>query len=378
MVAPAAFFCCLSGECALGRKTPLYQTHVDAGARMVDFGGWDMPVHYGSQIEEHHAVRREAGVFDVSHMGVVDVRGPAAREAMQRLLCNDVGRLETLGDALYTCMLNERGGVIDDLIVYAAEDGYRVVVNAATREQDLAWMRSQGVVGDVTFEERDDLAMLAVQGPGARSQVQALLDEAVVARAGELRPFQATRRDELFISRTGYTGEDGFELVMPAGEVADWWQRLVAAGVRPCGLGARDTLRLEAGLNLYGTDMTTETTPLESALGWTVAWEPSDRDFIGRQALAAQREQGVTQKLSGVLLEDRGVLRNHQGVRTPAGEGEITSGSWSPTLERAIGFARVPADAGDECEIDMRGKWKAARLVRPPFVRHGRIRIDLD
>ena len=362
----------------MGRKTPLYQTHVDAGARMVDFGGWDMPVHYGSQLDEHHSVRREAGVFDVSHMGVVDVRGADARVAMQRLLCNDVARLGCAGDALYTCMLNERGGVIDDLIVYAAEQGYRLVVNAATRDQDLAWMRAQGAVGEVEFIERDDLAMLAVQGPQARAQVQALLDTELAGRAEALRPFQATQSRELFISRTGYTGEDGFELVMPGDAVADWWQRLVTAGVRPCGLGARDTLRLEAGLNLYGTDMTADTTPLESALGWTVAWEPAERDFIGRQALAAQREQGVTHKLTGVVLEGRGVLRNHLPVHTPAGAGEITSGSWSPTLERAIGLARVPVDAGDSCEIEMRGKWKQARLLRPPFVRHGHIRVELD
>ena len=359
----------------MGSKTPLYQTHVDAGARMVDFGGWDMPVHYGSQLEEHHAVRREAGVFDVSHMGVVDVRGAAATAALQRLMCNDVARLGGPGEALYTCMLNERGGVVDDLIVYATGDGYRVVVNAATRRQDLDWMRQQGAVGEVEFIERDDLAMLAVQGPRAPAQVQALLDDDLAGQAEALRAFQSLETPQLFVSRTGYTGEDGYELIMPAAKAGDWWQRLVSAGVRPCGLGARDTLRLEAGLNLYGTDMTAETTPLESALGWTVAWEPETRDFIGRQALAAKREQGVTHKLTGVVLAGRGVLRNHLRVKTPAGEGEITSGSWSPTLERAIGLARVPAGAADECEIEMRGKWKPGRLVRPPFVRHGRVRI---
>lgn len=345
---------------------------------MVDFGGWDMPVHYGSQLEEHHVVRRDAGIFDVAHMGVVDVRGADAQRAMQRLLCNDVARLQAPGDALYTCMLNDNGGVIDDLIVYLADEGYRAVVNAATREQDLEWMRRRGDVGEVEFIERDDLAMLAVQGPHARERVLDILDGALAESAAALKPFQATGEDSPFVSRTGYTGEDGFELIMPATAAVDWWQRLVAAGVRPCGLGARDTLRLEAGLNLYGTDMTTETTPLESALGWTVAWDPAGRDFIGREALAAQREQGVSRKLTGVVLEGRGVLRNHMRVRTPSGEGEITSGSWSPTLERAIGLARIPADADETCEIELRGKWKPARRVRPPFVRHGRVRVTLD
>ena len=362
----------------MGYKTPLYDAHVEAGARLVDFGGWDMPVHYGSQIDEHHAVRKAAGVFDVSHMTVVDVTGAAAREALQYLLCGDVARLTAPGQALYTCMLNAEGGVVDDLIVYRRESDYRMVVNAATREQDLAWIAAHTGRFDAAFNERDDLAMLAVQGPQAAAHVQALLDGPLREAAAALKPFNAVADGELFVGRTGYTGEDGYEVIMPAAQARDWWRDLLAAGVRPCGLGARDTLRLEAGLNLYGTDMTQDTSPLESALGWTVAWAPESRDFIGREALTRQKAEGVTRRLCGLVLGERGVLRNHLRVRTDAGEGEITSGSFAPTLGRAIGLARVPAAAQEDCEVEIRGQWKAARLVRPPFVRHGRILVDVD
>ena len=363
----------------MGEKTPLYSEHERLGARIVDFGGWDMPLHYGSQVEEHHAVRTEAGMFDVSHMTVVDVAGAEAEAWLRRLLANDVARLQAPGKALYSCMLNDDGGVIDDLIAYyLGPQQYRLVVNAATRAKDLDWMQRAAEGVQVSVTERPELAMIAVQGPSARERAAALLPEADRAAALALAPFTAMPSGELFVARTGYTGEDGWEIILPGGQAVATWQALLAAGVRPCGLGARDTLRLEAGMNLYGQDMDETTTPLESALGWTVAWEPAERDFTGRAALQAQRDAGPPRKLVGLLLEDRGVLRAHQRVVTPDGDGEVTSGSFAPTLGRSVGFARVPAGAGERVEVDIRGRLLSARVVRPPFVRKGKPRIQLD
>jgi len=363
----------------MGDKTPLHGEHERLGARIVDFGGWDMPLHYGSQVEEHHAVRSDAGLFDVSHMTVVDVAGEGAGAWLQRLLANDVARLQAPGKALYSCMLNEDGGVIDDLIVYfLGPDRFRMVVNAATRAKDLAWLARQAEGTGVRLSERPELAMLAVQGPNARAKAAALLPAAGREAALALAPFSAAQFGELFVARTGYTGEDGWEIILPGTEAAGFWRALVAAGIRPSGLGARDTLRLEAGMNLYGQDMDESTSPLESGLGWTVAWEPAARDFIGRAALEAQRSAGPARKLVGLLLEDRGVLRAHQRIVTPAGEGEVTSGSFSPTLGRSVGFARVPAHAGERVQVDVRGRLLEARVVRPPFVRNGKPRIQLD
>ena len=362
----------------MGQKTPLYELHVANGGKMVDFAGWDMPIHYGSQIEEHKQVRTDAGMFDVSHMAVVDLAGPGAKDFLRRLLANDVARLKTSGKALYSCMLNEQGGVIDDLIVYyLRDDWYRVVVNAATRDNDLAWMRQQAEGFDVDISERTDVGMIAVQGPNARDKAHRVMPEAVRAAAEGLKPFVAAAVDDWFVARTGYTGEDGYEIVLPAGEVSRVWAALAEAGVKPVGLGARDTLRLEAGMNLYGTDMDEHTSPLVSGLAWTVAWEPAERDFIGRQALEAEKAGGVPAKLVGLVLEDRGVLRNHQKVlANGAGEGEITSGSFSPSLGKAIALARLPAEAGERVKVEVRGKELAARVVKPPFVRHGKSCLD--
>jgi len=357
----------------MGKKTPLYDKHVGLGAKIVDFGGWDMPLHYGSQIDEHHQVRRDAGMFDVSHMTVLDLRGPRTREFLRRLLANDVVRLNTPGKALYSCMLNESGGVIDDLISYYLDDDwYRLVVNAATHDKDLAWIRDHAQAFSVEVDEPPQLAMVAVQGPNARAKVHAVLDGPVRERTESLARFSAVRADEWFIARTGYTGEDGYEIILPAAEVTALWDALYNAGVAPCGLGARDTLRLEAGMSLYGADMDEITSPLESGLGWTVAWEPAERDFIGRAALEAQRAQGVVRTLVGLVLEDKGVLRNHQKVVTGSGGGEITSGSFSPTLGKAIALARVPAAAQGSCQVEVRGRLLMARMVKPPFVREGK------
>ncbi len=360
------------------RKTVLNETHRRLGARMVPFGGWDMPVHYGSQIEEHHAVRRDAGMFDVCHMTVVDIRGEAAGPFLRRLLANDVARLRTVGKALYSCMLDDAGGVIDDLIVYRMDDAwYRMVVNAATTEKDLAWMEKQAASFEVTVAPRRDLGMIAVQGPRARERALPRLPEGLREAAAALPPFSAATDGAWFVARTGYTGEDGFEIMAPQAEVVPLWEGLMDGGVRPCGLGARDTLRLEAGMNLYGQDMDERTTPLEAGLGWTVDLRDPHRDFIGRRALERRQARGGLPRFTGLLLEGKGVLRNHLKLYEGDREvGEITSGGYSPTLERAIGLARIDAQAGDRPEVEIRGRRLPVRLVKPPFVRNGRPCIE--
>jgi aminomethyltransferase len=358
----------------MGLKTALYDTHVLQGAKIVDFGGWEMPLHYGSQIEEHHAVRRDAGMFDVSHMGVVDLTGERVREFLKSLLANDVGRLRIPGKALYSCMLLPSGGVIDDLIVYFMSDTwFRVVVNAGTRDKDVAWMRRHAAPFAVTVALRLDLAMIAIQGPNAREKILPLLAPAQRIVARDLQYFFGGTFDAWFVARTGYTGEDGFEVMLPAVEAAETWNALRAQGIQPAGLGARDTLRLEAGMNLYGNDMDEDHHPLESGLAWTVAFEPGDRDFIGRQALENLRRTSDVE-LVGLVLEERGVLRSHQKV-VPAGE--VTSGTFSPTLNRSIALARVPRTASSSVQVEIRGKLHPARIVKPPFVRHGKALISV-
>lgn len=360
----------------MGQRTPLYDLHLALGAKMVDFGGWDMPLHYGSQVEEHHQVRSDCGVFDVSHMTVIDVAGDAATPWLQRLLANDVARLDSPGKALYSPLLNADGGVIDDLIAYRTESGYRLVANAATRDKVLAWLQTQSVGFAVNFVERSELAILAIQGPHAREKVAQLLSAPRAALVRELRPFEGVAEGDWFIARTGYTGEDGLEIIFPGQQAPAFFNDLVGAGIAPSGLGARDTLRLEAGMNLYGQDIDETHTPLTSNLGWSIAWEPAERDFIGRAGLLAEIEQGVQEKLVGLVLEERGVLRAHQVVRVAGiGEGEITSGSFSPTLSKSIALARVPMATGDRAEVEIRGKWYPVRVVKPTFVRHGKILI---
>ncbi|AZL66408.1 MULTISPECIES: glycine cleavage system aminomethyltransferase GcvT [Pseudomonas] len=360
----------------MGQRTPLYDLHLALGAKTVDFGGWDMPLHYGSQVEEHHQVRSDCGVFDVSHMTVIDIDGCAATPWLQHLLANDVTRLDTPGKALYSPLLNADGGVIDDLIAYRTEDGYRLVANAATRDKVQAWLQAHSAGFAINFKLRPELAILAIQGPQAREKVAALLSPARAALIRELRPFEGVAEGDWFIARTGYTGEDGLEIILPGAQAPAFFNDLVGAGIAPSGLGARDTLRLEAGMNLYGQDIDEAHTPLTSNLGWSVAWEPASRDFIGRAGLLAEIEQGVQEKLVGLVLEERGVLRAHQVVRVSGiGEGEITSGSFSPTLSKSIALARVPIATGERAEVEIRGKWYPVRVVKPTFVRHGKILI---
>lgn len=373
---PFLFF----GIPAVLKTTPLNQTHRNMNAKMVDFGGWDMPLHYGSQLDEHHQVRSNAGMFDVSHMLAVDIKGKAAggvhdvRDFLRRLVANNVDKLTLPGKALYSCMLNPQGGVIDDLIIYfLSESWFRLVVNAGTADKDMGWMlarRDEFAAGiGLEITPRRDLAMIAVQGPNARAKVWQVIAGAQAETEG-LKPFQAAEFGKYFIARTGYTGEDGFEIMLPAADAAGLWDALHAAGVAPAGLGARDTLRLEAGMNLYGQDMDETTNPLESGLAWTVDLK-SERDFIGKKALLATP---VKQQLAGLLLLDRGVLRGHQKVTTPHGEGEITSGGFSPTLNQSIALARLPAgvSVGNEVQVSVRDKMLRAKVVKYPFVRNGK------
>jgi aminomethyltransferase len=357
------------------KRTPLYQAHVDAQGKMVDFGGWEMPLNYGSQIEEHHQVRTDAGMFDVSHMTVVDFKGVQAKVFLQTLIANDVDKLKTEGKALYSCMLNETGGVVDDLIVYYLNDeDYRMVINAGTTEKDIAWINAQAEGFDVSVEPKFDLAMIAVQGPNAREKVFAAIPGSEDV-AGELKPFNAASLGGLFIARTGYTGEDGFEIMLPEKSAEFTWKMLLEADVKPCGLGARDTLRLEAGMSLYGSEMNDEVSPLEAALTWTVDLTDEDRRFVGRDALEALKEKGAEKTIVGLVLEGKGVIRDHQKVVTSLGEGEVTSGTFSPTMSKAIALASVPKGLEGMCEIEMRNKLVSAKIVKPPFVRNGKILV---
>ena len=357
-------------------KTLLNETHRSLGAKMVDFGGWDMPIHYGSQIDEHHLVRRAAGMFDVSHMTVVDLKGARTREFLRQLLANSIDKLKVTGKALYSCMLNAQGGVIDDLIVYfLADDLFRMVVNASTREKDLAWIRQHAQAFGVDVIEREDLAIIAVQGPQARALVAGLVaegDRAALEKLGRFAALDVASADgvPLFVARTGYTGEDGYEVLLPQAAVVGFWNALLAAGVKPAGLGARDTLRLEAGMNLYGQDMDEGVTPYEAALAWTVALDEG-RGFIGRDVLEAQKAAGNARQMIGLVMDDKGVLRHGQKVLTANGEGEILSGTFSPTLGKAIAFARVPAGEPGDVRVDIRGKEVPVRVVKFPFVRDG-------
>ena len=355
------------------QHTPLYPQHRLAGAKMVDFAGWEMPINYGSQVKEHHQVRKDAGMFDVSHMVVVDFKGKDSKAFLQYLLANDVDKLKQKGKALYSCMLNEEAGIIDDLIVYYLSDNfYRMIINAATRENDLAWIKNKISAFEVQLQERDDLAMIAVQGPNAREKLLSTLDKTSAITVSALKPFFGVQLDNIFYARTGYTGEDGFEILVPNQEAVPLWKALLEVGIEPAGLGARDTLRLEAGMCLYGTDMDSSTSPLVSALKWTVALEPKQRNFLGRKALEAEIDAKPASKMVGLVLEEKGVLRSHQTVVTESGLGEITSGTFSPTLGVSIALARVPVDTNEHCFVEIRNKKMKARVVQPPFVRHGK------
>ncbi|CUS48364.1 MAG: aminomethyltransferase GcvT [Idiomarinaceae bacterium HL-53] len=360
----------------MAQRTALYDAHVEAGAKMVDFHGWDMPLHYGSQIEEHHAVRQHVGMFDVSHMTIVDVTGPEAKAYLRRLLANDVAKLTLSGKALYSAMLNEQGGVIDDLITYHFNDeSYRVVVNSATRDRDMAWLHQQAGEFDVQVTERTEFGMIALQGPEAEAKVATLVTPEQHEEIKGMKPFFGVQHDDLFVATTGYTGEAGYEIIVPVERVVEVWNTLKTAGVQPCGLGARDTLRLEAGMNLYGQDMDESVSPLAANMGWSVALEPTERDFIGRSALEAAKAAG-TEKLIGLVMTEKGVLRSGQKVVVEGGEGVITSGTFSPTLGVSVAMARVPTPVGETAEVEMRKKMVTVKVTKPSFVRNGKAVVE--
>ncbi|MBS5772106.1 MAG: glycine cleavage system aminomethyltransferase GcvT [Enterobacter cloacae] len=361
----------------MAQQTPLFEQHTQCGARMVDFHGWMMPLHYGSQLDEHHAVRTDAGMFDVSHMTIVDLKGSRTREFLRYLLANDVAKLTKPGKALYSGMLNASGGVIDDLIVYYfTEDFFRLVVNSATREKDLSWISQHAEPYSIDITVRDDLSLIAVQGPHAQEKAASLFTDAQREAVSGMKPFFGVEAGDLFIATTGYTGEAGYEIALPNEKAADFWQGLLNAGVKPCGLGARDTLRLEAGMNLYGQEMDEGVSPLAANMGWTIAWEPQDRDFIGRDALEQQREKG-NEQLVGLVMTEKGVLRNELPVHFTDAQGNvqkgvITSGTFSPTLGYSIALARVPAGIGETAVVQIRNREMPVKVTKPVFVRAGK------
>lgn len=377
------------------KRTPLYQSHVDSSGKMVDFSGWELPIHYGSQIDEHEAVRTDAGMFDVSHMVVVDVTGKDSKAWLQKLLANDVNKLKTVGKALYSPMLNDNGGIIDDLIVYLSnedETAYRIVSNAATRDKDIAQFEKVAKDFDVTLNERLDLAMIAVQGPKAIEKLTQAKPSWQDTLSG-LKPFVGAALDTIegenwFVAKTGYTGEDGVEVILPDDQAPAFFELLKQNGIKPAGLGARDTLRMEAGMNLYGHDMDDNISPYECNMGWTLALK-DDRDFVGREALVnnqkAAQENNTAMKQVGLLLTTRGVLREGMTVTINQGTdheqtGIITSGTFSPSLKNSIAIARVPANVtkDDHVQIDLRGKGKFVdvRVLDLPFVRNGKQQFD--
>ncbi|MBF0161007.1 MAG: glycine cleavage system aminomethyltransferase GcvT, partial [Magnetococcales bacterium] len=351
------------------KRTPLFDRHVALGGKMVPFAGWEMPLHYGSQLREHEVVRQRCGMFDVSHMGVIDLQGDRVEKMLRFLLSNDIARIPDPGQAQYGLMLNATGGISDDLIAYRIDrQHFFLVVNAANRDKAVAWIRVHAPSYGVQVVDRRDGMILAVQGPQSAAQLRLALPEGLGKEIHALKPFHFFQKAGWRIARTGYTGEDGFELMLSADDGIMAWENLLRVGVTPIGLGARDTLRLEAGMPLYGHDMDGHTTPMVTGLAWTVAWEPLDRDFIGRQALAPLWGQNPTHKRVGLILQGRGVLRDHQEIfwqGKPAGQ--ISSGGYSPTLEKGIALARLIRDVpvGSLCQVDMRGRFMDVQVVRP-------------
>ncbi|MEY3182679.1 MAG: Aminomethyltransferase [Pseudomonadota bacterium] len=349
------------------RKTPLYKVHKALGAKLIDFSGWAMPLYYKTQSLEHLAVRESAGIFDVSHMGIVDITGVDAQLFLSDVLANDIQKTVP-GKALYSCMLNPAGGIIDDLIAYhIATNHYRLVINASRTQADWDWLSTQAKRYKVNIKQCEDFALLALQGQKARGILSLVLNQPEIAT---LRPFSCKVFDAYTVAATGYTGEDGFEIMLPANQATELWSACLDKGVMPIGLGARDSLRLEAGLNLYGLDMDETVTPLESNLSWTVAFQPEDRLFIGREALIKQQTQGIKQQLKAIKLLGKGMLRHGQQVVDANGHalGVVTSASHSPLLQCSIGFARVNVEVGS-CFVDIRGQRLPAICAKPPLWR---------
>ncbi|HHT27496.1 MAG TPA: glycine cleavage system aminomethyltransferase GcvT [Firmicutes bacterium] len=358
----------------MSKRTPLYEAHVAAGARMIEFAGWEMPVQYTGVLEEHKTVRRYAGLFDLSHMGELFISGPDALEALQYLTTNDAAKID-VGQAQYSLLCLPTGGIVDDIVIYRLEDGYMVVVNAANSDKDVEWIQSR-LRGDVTFENRSaNTALLAVQGPLAAE----ILAKLTTTDLDALYSFEACRGQvagvDAIISRTGYTGEDGFELYFDDQYAVQLWTELLRVGtplgMAPVGLGARDTLRLEAKLSLYGNDLDENTTPLEAGLSYFVRFEKEE--FIGREALLEQKAEGIRRKLVGFVMQERGIPRHGYPLLSASGEkvGVVTSGSVSPSTGKEIGLGYVQSELavpGETIYVEMRGKARAAEIIKGRFV----------
>ncbi|WWO96376.1 MAG: glycine cleavage system aminomethyltransferase GcvT [Candidatus Dasytiphilus stammeri] len=364
------------------QRTILFDQHKKCGATMIHFNNWIMPLHYGSQITEHKAVRNDAGIFDISHMLILDLSGSNTRKFLRYLLANDVAKLLHPGKSLYTGMLNQDGGVIDDLMVYFIGESYfRLVVNAVNCSKDLAWISYHAMNFNVTLKIRNDLAFLSIQGPNAQKKMHSILSEKQLNTVEKLLPFSNIQIDELFIAYTGYTGEKGYEIALPQEKAVYLWHQLIASGITPVGLGARDTLRIEAGMNLYGNEMNESISPLEANMERTISWKYS-RNFIGRNALRIKYDHNKKKKLVGLLMKEKGMLRKNFRVSFMDKSGQkqigiITSGSYSPTLGHSIALARVPSTIGKSALVYLtHHNLKYQRIIpvevtNPVFVRNG-------
>jgi aminomethyltransferase len=352
-------------------KTALHESHIELGAKMVNFSNWEMPISYTSFIEEHNAVRNAAGIFDVSHMAVFDFMGGNQIAFFEKIFANDIKKISQNNKAIYGALLNEEGGILDDLIIYHANSKFRLVSNCSTREQNRDWYKKHAIEFGVEVIERSDMGILAIQGPDALNKILAISE--IDHQANNLQSFGCIFDGEKLFARTGYTGEDGLELIVPNSDIKSLWNKALELDCTPIGLGARDTLRLEAGLNLYGNDMTVDNHPYESNLGWTIDMNDENRQFIGKDALLSIN-QSESKKIVGIILRDKGVLRTGYEITHGQGNGIVLSGSYSPTLQSSIGLARVDRGYQENGKVMIRNKELNIDFVSPRFLRQGKIR----
>jgi len=352
-------------------KTTLHESHIELGAKMVNFSNWEMPISYTSLIEEHNAVRNTAGIFDVSHMAVFDFMGGDQIAFFEKIFANDIKKISLENKAIYGALLNEEGGILDDLIIYHANSKFRLVSNCSTREQNRDWYKKHAVEFGVEVIERSDIGILAIQGPDALNKILAISE--IDHQVNNLQSFGCIFDGEKLFARTGYTGEDGLELIVPNSDIKSLWNKALELDCTPIGLGARDTLRLEAGLNLYGNDMTVDNHPYESNLGWTIDMNDENRQFIGKDALLSIN-QSESKKIVGIILRDKGVLRTGYEITHGQGNGIVLSGSYSPTLQSSIGLARVDRGYQENGKVMIRNKELNIDFVSPRFLRQGKIR----
>ncbi|MDC0207743.1 glycine cleavage system aminomethyltransferase GcvT [Pseudomonadota bacterium] len=351
-------------------KTPLHNAHIQLGAKMVNFSNWEMPISYSSLIKEHNAVRNAAGIFDVSHMSVFDFDGGNQIAFFKKIFANDIKKIYKNNKAIYGALLNEEGGILDDLIIYHANNKFRLVSNCSTREQNKQWLEKYAVEFGVKVMERSDMGILAIQGPDALNKIMEIKE--IDAQVNTLPSFGCMFEGDKLYARTGYTGEDGLELIVPTQDINHLWDQALELGCTPIGLGARDTLRLEAGLNLYGNDMTINNHPYESNLGWTIDMSDKNREFIGKNALLSI-DQSKSQKIVGIILQDKGVLRSGYEITHEQGKGVVLSGSYSPTLQSSIGLARVDQGYKENGKVMIRNKVLNIDFVSPRFLGQGKI-----